>query len=534
MAAEEGAEKPVREQFKKASIGGMSEEARAAAAVGEAKNDPAESEQTATEDKKKGIEKTVEAPDEEAPATSIRHHTRKRSRDSTAEDDDLNEHKRKISGERSRAQSPAVEHVSANGTLKPKDGDRSSTPDPTTNETTGSTMISPKVKRSKIQGDEATAEAENGNSTTTEQAKIPPGSGFANTSSASPFGTLASKKSPTPSDEPAQTSSSAFAASGFGSLAGSASSGFGTIGKSSGGFGPGGGFGSGSKSPLGAQANDEDAKSSGSAFGGSLGQKSAFAAPASSGTSFGSGASGFGKIGQSSGLGSGLGGGSGFGSGGGGLTTFASGKSTPLSGVIKQKAAFGAPADDDEDGEDGGEDDATAGSKSPLAVEEDEKDERFFERDVETGEEDEITKYSCRAKLYNYSTLPDGKKEWRERGLGVLRLNVKAAEDGDDNSKPKARFLMRADGSHRVVLNTPIKKEIKFGTPSGGPPTNGFIYFMGTFDGRDNLEMLQIKVRLTAIIINVSTSKKLIFHFQIRQQFALELYDNIVALQQEM
>jgi hypothetical protein len=53
---------------------------------------------------------------------------------------------------------------------------------------------------------------------------------------------------------------------------------------------------------------------------------------------------------------------------------------------------------------------------------------------------------------------------------------------------------MRADGSHRVVLNTPIKKEIKFGTPSGAPPTNGFMYFLGTFDGRDNLEMLQIKV----------------------------------------
>lgn len=79
----------------------------------------------------------------------------------------------------------------------------------------------------------------------------------------------------------------------------------------------------------------------------------------------------------------------------------------------------------------------------------------------------------------------------------MLRLNVKSGYDGDEDNKPKARFLMRADGSHRVVLNTPVKKEIKFGTPSGGPPTNGFIYFLGTFDGRSNLEMLQIKVTLS-------------------------------------
>jgi hypothetical protein len=141
-----------------------------------------------------------------------------------------------------------------------------------------------------------------------------------------------------------------------------------------------------------------------------------------------------------------------------------------------------------------------------LAVEEDAKDERFFEQDVETGEEDETTAYSCRAKLYNYFTLPDGKKEWRERGLGVLRLNVKSGDDGDEGSKPKARFLMRADGSHRVVLNTPVKKEIKFGTPSGAPPTNGFMYFLGTFDGRDNLEMLQIKVSQYSTR-DISTSK---------------------------
>lgn len=508
MAVEdvEGPERPVREQLKKASIGGMTDEARSAAAAARtegADNDAAQhaeaSEATSgqvSNTERKDINDKADVQQPQVQIKTGRHHTRKRSRDSTAETDELEEHKRKISGARSRAQSPVADPSTANGAAKPKAVDRSSTPDPASGskpESAGEAVVSPKVKRSKIQGDTTTTEPDQAAST--ETSKIPPGSAFSNTSAASPFGALAAKTSSPPSEQP-QTSASAFAASGFGALAGSSTSGFGAIGKSNGGFGSGGGgFGSGSKSPLGAATNDESAKSTGSSFGGALGQQSAFAAPATSGGGFGSGASGFGKIGQSSGFGSGLSG-SGFGSSGGGLTSFASGKSTPLSGAIKQAKAFGAPPDDDEEGDnEGGDDDDGNGSKSPLVVEEDEKDERFFEQEVETGEENEVTKYSCRAKLYNYSTLPDGKKEWRERGLGMLRLNVKASGDGDDDGKPKARFLMRADGSHRVVLNTPIKKEITFGTPSGAAPTNGFIYFMGTFDGRENLEMLQLKVR---------------------------------------
>lgn len=54
---------------------------------------------------------------------------------------------------------------------------------------------------------------------------------------------------------------------------------------------------------------------------------------------------------------------------------------------------------------------------------------------------------------------------------------------------------MRADGSHRVILNTPIKKEIKVGAVNGGPPTSGYIYFMGSIENQPTLEFLQLKVR---------------------------------------
>lgn len=137
---------------------------------------------------------------------------------------------------------------------------------------------------------------------------------------------------------------------------------------------------------------------------------------------------------------------------------------------------------------------------------------------METGEENETTEYTCRAKLYNFvSSNPSdasSKKEWKERGLGTLRLNVQNSpnadveagaaaaasksdtHDSNDEGKVRARLVMRADGSHRVVLNTPIKKELRFGSVTGGAPQGGFVYFMGSVDGSAKLELLQLKVRL--------------------------------------
>ena len=130
---------------------------------------------------------------------------------------------------------------------------------------------------------------------------------------------------------------------------------------------------------------------------------------------------------------------------------------------------------------------------------------------VETGEENETTEYTCRAKLYNFvSSKPDdesSKKEWKERGLGTLRLNVQHPGAGADveagtasdaagqaRGDLRARLVMRADGSHRVILNTPIKKELRFGSVTGEAPVGGYVHFMGSIDGKPKLELLQLKV----------------------------------------
>jgi Ran-binding protein 3 len=510
----EASEKPVREQLKKASISKASgedatmatEETAEAEDVPEENGDMEESSESRGRLQKKRSFDDFESEQQEGQKSeSSQRHSRKRSRDSTAEENELNNGQRK-SGERVRDDPNAENHATSNGQPTAPAADRPQTPEQSgakRGEAAVEEMASPRSKRSRLHpsteenGRAATEKAESKDDAVaestmsepededTQTTKIPPTSGFANTSASSPFAALASPKSP--SQEPPQTSTSAFNASGFSTFSASASTGFGAIGKTSGGFGAAGGFGSGTTST---KTVEKENETSGSVFGGSLGQKSTFGAAGTSGSAFGPRAAGFGStLGQGSGFGGG-----GFGSlgGGGGLTSFASGKaSTSLASSSKAGKAFGTPAEEEDEGEDEGEDDA--GVKSPLSQESDKQDERFYEQELETGEEDETTEFSGRAKLYNFVAGADGKKEWKERGLGVVRLNVKNAAD-DEDAKPTARLLMRAEGSHRVILNTPIKKEIKFGSPSGGPPEGNYLLFMGTVDGKTTLEMLQLKV----------------------------------------
>ncbi|KZT43161.1 hypothetical protein SISSUDRAFT_1057928 [Sistotremastrum suecicum HHB10207 ss-3] len=74
------------------------------------------------------------------------------------------------------------------------------------------------------------------------------------------------------------------------------------------------------------------------------------------------------------------------------------------------------------------------------------------EQEVHTGEEDETTEFSVRGKLYTLSS----QKQWRERGTGPLRLNVRKS-DGLG-----ARLVMRKEAIHSLILNVPLFKGMKF------------------------------------------------------------------------
>lgn len=65
--------------------------------------------------------------------------------------------------------------------------------------------------------------------------------------------------------------------------------------------------------------------------------------------------------------------------------------------------------------------------------------------EVKTGEEDEDTIYQTKAKLL---VLDTASGNWKERGVGTLRINMK-----EEETKLQTRLVMRADSVFRVILN---------------------------------------------------------------------------------
>lgn len=85
-------------------------------------------------------------------------------------------------------------------------------------------------------------------------------------------------------------------------------------------------------------------------------------------------------------------------------------------------------------------------------------------------------------------------KQWRERGVGDLKINIRSGSlsDNVNSNATTARFLMRADGVHRIVLNSPLTKQISVADPAGGPPRGKTAIFLGFVEGKPTL--MQVKV----------------------------------------
>ncbi|KAG5983847.1 hypothetical protein E4U55_006997 [Claviceps digitariae] len=161
----------------------------------------------------------------------------------------------------------------------------------------------------------------------------------------------------------------------------------------------------------------------------------------------------------------------------------------------KAARPFGAPdsdadEDDEEDEEDGEEGDSEGQladkvrRASPDKDSEDKKRPKLQKVEVDDGEAGEITVVSVRAKMFSL----DKESGWKERGAGMLKINVpyacvefddsgavipgsfdasgldadeKSADDGVSNPKV-ARLILRQDQTHRVILNTAILPAMEF------------------------------------------------------------------------
>ena len=107
---------------------------------------------------------------------------------------------------------------------------------------------------------------------------------------------------------------------------------------------------------------------------------------------------------------------------------------------------------------------------------------------TETGEEHENSAWVGRAKLYTMDG--EGKERgWKERGVGNIKLNL------TEDEPKKARFVLRADGTHRLILNAAVTKTMVFGADSeGAKPKDGRLLFNSP-NAEGNLDMHLLKVR---------------------------------------
>ncbi|KAK2589662.1 ATP-dependent 3'-5' DNA helicase [Conoideocrella luteorostrata] len=189
-------------------------------------------------------------------------------------------------------------------------------------------------------------------------------------------------------------------------------------------------------------------------------------------------------------------GGSGFGSGSAlsGVKQLGSFAAAGAKTLLSDKAArpFGAPDSDADDEDKDEEDDADNESHldegdrgaSPEKESDDKKRPKLHKIEVDDGETGEITVVSVRAKMF----CLDKEAGWKERGAGMLKINVPHAcvdfddagavipgsfdasclevdeesTDLDTKSPKMARLILRQDQTHRVILNTAILPAMEF------------------------------------------------------------------------
>jgi len=77
---------------------------------------------------------------------------------------------------------------------------------------------------------------------------------------------------------------------------------------------------------------------------------------------------------------------------------------------------------------------------------EEKEKEKNHEEPPPTGEENERTDFSIRGKLFVYDV---DKKDWRERGVGIMKINVSV-------ENKSCRLVMRSDGILRLILNAKL------------------------------------------------------------------------------
>ncbi|KAI8985761.1 hypothetical protein BD414DRAFT_462414 [Trametes punicea] len=130
------------------------------------------------------------------------------------------------------------------------------------------------------------------------------------------------------------------------------------------------------------------------------------------------------------------------------------GSSANVLGGAAEGSVLDAGRDDDSEKDSGvsfGERLREAKDRDEVEVSDEEKKLQLKEQEVHTGEEGEDTVYQVRGKLFTLSP----QNQWKERGTGTLRLNVRREDGGG------ARLIMRKEAVYTVLLNATLFKGMR-------------------------------------------------------------------------
>lgn len=131
-----------------------------------------------------------------------------------------------------------------------------------------------------------------------------------------------------------------------------------------------------------------------------------------------------------------------------------------------------------------------------------------FWKAPETGEEGEQTLWTGRAKLYNMAG-EGSNRGWKERGVGTFKFNITVDEP------KKARFVLRAEGTHRLLLNAAVTRKMVFGGDAQGEkPKDGRLLFNSP-NGDGELEMHLLRVRESFLLLLLLFCPEVYFVFPI-------------------
>ncbi|KAI8576063.1 hypothetical protein K450DRAFT_258709 [Umbelopsis ramanniana AG] len=125
------------------------------------------------------------------------------------------------------------------------------------------------------------------------------------------------------------------------------------------------------------------------------------------------------------------------------------------SNSVEKDQTKAAKSDDESDGDESGDDNDESESTGDRGIspqtfgsEQKVKVPGLKPSEITTGEEDEYTVHTVKAKLLVMDGTSDS---WKERGTGTLRINTKKT-----HGNSATRLVMRADSVFRVILNVPL------------------------------------------------------------------------------